>query len=188
MKIIKYLFKNNEDLLLSVISIAFIIAIFVCILVDGILNSALTWSLYPVGSCIFAWLVLLPLIKLKKHKIIISACTFSLLLIPFLFLIEYACPVKDWVIPLGVPISAISIVFLGISLLLCIKSKLYIWYKVSLITLLAAPVTYFINTWTSNFLQESNSFSDVINTVSVVCLSLVFFFVGRASKKKGGHP
>lgn len=184
MEKIKNWINKNKNLLISIISITFIIAIFVCVLCDSLLNRTLTWSLYPMASCILVWLTLLPLIKLKKHNIIVSMCIFSLLVIPFLFLIEYACPIKDWVIPLGMPISIISLIYLWIVGVLLIKSKLRKWYTISIITLLTAPVTYYINTWASEFSQKSNNFSNIINAISILCLSLIFFFIGFATKKK----
>jgi len=175
---------KNRSLLISTISITFVITIFVCILCDLILNRTLTWSLYPIASCILVWVTLFPLIKLKKHNILGSICIFTFSVIPFLFFIEYACPVKNWVIPLGVPISLISLIYMWISGALLIKSKLRIWYRASIVILLASPVSYFINNWVSKFTQESDSFSNIINAMAILCLSLIIFFIGFATRNK----
>ena len=174
-----------RNILLPAISITFAVAIFVCVLVDLILNRALTWSLYTLASCVFAWLTILPLIKLKKRRILASLCMFSVLVIPFLFAIEFASPEKGWMIPLGIPISVVSLAFVWIAGIILLKIKWRIWYKASVIALLAAPLAYFINNKASVYSHGAGVIWDVINALFLVGLSVFLFVMGL--KKKSQH-
>ena len=177
--------KKHQSFLLTAISITFAVAIFVCVLVDLILNRAFTWSLYTMASCVFAWLTILPLIKLKKHHILASLCMFSILVIPFLFAIEFASPEKGWMVPLGIPISIVSLAFVWIAGIILLKIKLRIWYKASVIALLAAPLAYFINNKASVYSKGTGDIWDVINALFLVGLSVFLFVMGI--KKKSQH-
>lgn len=110
---------------------------------------------------------------------------FSLLVIPFLFLIEYVCPAKDWVIPLGVPVAAASLVYIWVVGFLFIKSKLRKWYVASIAFLLSVPLTLFINNTVAVFTNEPQStFQIIMNVISSIGVALIFFYLGYARKKK----
>jgi len=182
--------QGNNDagkhgrLLFIAITIVFAIAIFVCVLCDLILSHALTWSLYATVSCVLVWLTVLPLIKLEKHRILAAVCMFSILVIPFLFAIEFICPAKGWMIPLGVPASIVSLVFLWIAGIILLKIKWRGWYKASVIILLLAPVAYFINYKVSVYLQGTGNLWNVIDALIMICLSVFLFVMGLSRKKK----
>ena len=110
---------------------------------------------------------------------------FSVLVIPFLFTIEFATPVKGWMIPLGIPISVVSLPLLWIAGIILLKSKLRMWYKGAVIFLLLAPVTLFINYEVSVYLWDTMTFWDVIDALVMAGLSVFFFVMGR--KKKSQH-
>ena len=125
--------NKHPRFIFSLISIVFLTAIFVCVFIDYILNDLLTWSLYPVSSCVFVWLTFLPfMLKLKKRKILFSLCIFSILIIPFLFVMEYASPVNNWVISLAIPMVIPSLAYLWIAFML-LKSKMSKWYAASIL-------------------------------------------------------
>ena len=181
---VKKLSTKHQNILLAAISIAFAVAIFVCVLVDLILNRTFTWSLYTMASCVFAWLTILPLIKLKKHRILAALCMFSILVIPFLFAIEFASPEKDWMIPLGIPISLASLAFVWIAGIILLKIKLRMWYKASVIALLAAPLSYFINNKASVYSHGTGDIWNIINALFLVGLSVFLFVMGMKKKSQ----
>ena len=179
----EYLYKHPR-LILSIISIIFLTAIFVCVFIDYILNDSLTWSLYPVSSCVFVWLTFLPfMLKLKKRKILFSLCIFSMLIIPFLFVMEYASPVDNWVIPLAIPMVIPSLAYLWIAFLL-LKSKMNKWYVASILVFLIALLNYFTNYYTSVYLNEIPNEYLLLNMFTLIILAVVIFFIGFALKKK----
>ena len=181
-KVLEYC--RRPRILLSVTSIAFAISIFVCVTSDFAINHSLTWSLYPIGSCLFAWLTLLPLmIKLKKGNIIFSICSFSLLTIPFLFWVEYASNTKNWVIPLGIPIVVASIAYILVTSIVLFVFKFKNWYKAAILVLLIAPLNYFIDYHAAVFSGDSTDLL-WLKILPVVLFAIVLFFIGFTKKKK----
>ena len=170
--------------LFSATSIAFVVSIFVCITCDFTINHTLTWSLYPIGSCVFAWLTFLPLmIKLKKRNIIVSICLLSLLTIPFLFWIEYASDIKNWVIPLGIPIVIASIAYILVASIVLLVFKFKNWYKAAILVLLIAPLNYFIDYRAAVFSDDSTDFL-WLKILPIVLFAIVLFFIGFTKRTK----
>lgn len=122
--------KNAAFIILSV-------ALLAGMLVCGICNYAISvkfdWSLYVFGSAVLAWLTAAPLLKFGKYRWIISLAFLSITIIPFLLLVEYLCPVKNWVLPFALPITLISLVILWIFILL----KTFIKMRVTVLIALA---------------------------------------------------
>ncbi len=82
-----------------VISILFSATLFIGIMVCLICNIAIsgdfTWSLLPVSSIVFAWVIIFPSIILGKRGIIISFLSLSVFLVPYLFLLSNLINVKE---------------------------------------------------------------------------------------------
>ena len=176
-------FHKRPRLVFSIISITFLTAIFVCVLCDYIINESLTWSIFPIGSCVFVWFILLPfMMKIKKRKLLYSLCILSILIIPFLFIIEYASPVDNWVIPLAIPMVIASLAFLWIAFFL-LKSKLLKWYAASVLVFLFAFLNYFTNYHSSIFMGEMPNDYLLLNLFSMIIVAIVIFFIGFARNR-----
>jgi len=176
-------FHKRPRLVFSIISITFLTAIFVCVLCDYIINESLTWSIFPIGSCVFVWFILLPfMMKIKKRKLLYSLCILSILIIPFLFIIEYASLVNNWVIPLAIPIVIASLAFLWIAFFL-LKSKLLKWYAASVLVFLFAFLNYFTNYHSSIFMGEMPNDYLLLNLFSMIIVAIVIFFIGFARNR-----
>jgi hypothetical protein len=173
-----------RNIALSAVSITLGAGIFVSILCDMILNKEITWSLYPAASCAFAWFFLFPLIKLKKGGAFGSMAILTILTVPFLFVLEYAAGAKDWVRPLGAPIALISLVYMWITGIIILKTKMRVLYKVSIAVFLSAPLSFFTNKLAAEFAGETVGFSDIMSVISIVFAAFVLFFIGYSAKKK----
>lgn len=55
--------------LTGVISLVFMLAITVCLIVNFAISGTLNWAYYPLGSIFLAWCIIVPVINLKKHKL-----------------------------------------------------------------------------------------------------------------------
>lgn len=52
----------------GVFSLLLIVGIAACAICDVAISHAFTWSLYPISSIIFAWLVFIPIIRFGKKE------------------------------------------------------------------------------------------------------------------------
>ena len=94
-------------------SVILLIGIMVCLICNIAISGSLTWSLIPVGSIIFAWAISFPSIILGKKGIFVSCMSFSIFIVPYLFLLSSLIKVKE-VFSIGVAIAVTSIVFLWV--------------------------------------------------------------------------
>ncbi len=99
----------------AVISILFsatlLIGIMVCLICNIAISGNLTWSLIPVSSIVFAWVISFPSIILGKRGILVSLISLSVFVIPYLFLLSSLIKVKE-VFSVGVAMAVASILFL----------------------------------------------------------------------------
>ncbi len=92
-------------LALEVISVSMGMAALSLIIVDIIVNKHITWSVYPLSSLAFAWLmVCLPLIFRNKPLILIPLV--ALAPFGFLFALDFFYGKMSWFMSLGMPITA----------------------------------------------------------------------------------
>ncbi len=68
-------------------SLALLIGEIVCLICDLAMNAGITWSVFPVSSIIFAWLVLVPLIRCGRRGIAPALTMLTLLIGPFLLIL-----------------------------------------------------------------------------------------------------
>ncbi|TCK92678.1 helix-turn-helix protein [Natranaerovirga hydrolytica] len=169
---------NNTNRILFVITSAFLIGIFTCMLCDYLINKAFGWSLYPLGALLIIWLIIIPIFKLKKHRIIISFTVFALSVIPYLFLIEYIAGEKRWVMPLALPIAILSIIALYIVLYLFIYTQIrklyvtaisFIIFGVGINIALGQIIGEFVN-----HQQNTSTFINVFLSIFIACIIVMF--------------
>lgn len=103
---------------LTILSITFLTAIFVCMLCNYVISGTFDWSLYVVGSEVVAWLLAFPFFVMKRHRFVASLTVLTITIIPLLLLIEHLCPEKNWVFPFAFSITAVSLAGLWITTLL----------------------------------------------------------------------
>lgn len=60
--------QKFSRIVFPIISAAFALSAFVCLLVNFCVNRAFTWSVFPVASLLLCFVVLIPIFFLKKHR------------------------------------------------------------------------------------------------------------------------
>lgn len=145
---------NAKHIAAAILSMSLLISIFVCVLCNYVIQRTLDWSWYVVGGGIVLLCITLPIIYCRKHKILISWAILSVLTIPYLLLIESVCPIKGWVIPLGVPLTVIGSIFLLLCIYLFFYSKINIWFSLAIILICSAVVSLGINFMVAQYLNE----------------------------------
>lgn len=72
----------------TIFSIVMLLGIVVCMICNFAVTGALTWSLYPISSIIFVWAVTFPLIVHQQKGMLISLCSVTVLLCPFIWVLS----------------------------------------------------------------------------------------------------
>ena len=111
----------------------------VCLIVDIAIHRQVVWSVYPLLSIAFGWLIFSPLL-LKKHGLVISMAAASLLSPVFLYLLNKITPGGDWFLPLGLPSAAVGAAALWVFYVLFRFAKINPWYKAAVIVFLSGAV------------------------------------------------
>ena len=88
-------------------------AVMICIICNIAVSGHLTWSLIPVSSIVFAWVILFPGLILGRRGIILSYVSWSIFTVPYLFLLGNIIKVRE-VYSVGAVIAVVSIIFLWI--------------------------------------------------------------------------
>ena len=101
----------TKNVIISVLfSVTLLIGIMVCLMCNIAISGNLTWSLIPVSSIVFAWVISFPSIILGKRGIIISLISLSIFIIPYLFLLSSLIKAKE-IFSLGVVMAVTSLFF-----------------------------------------------------------------------------
>lgn len=106
--------RTTRNAMISIVFSAFLLAgIIACTVCDAAITGKLTWSLIPVSSIVFAWLVSFPIIVLGRKGAFVSLTSLSLFVIPYLYILSVLVKVKA-VFTIGTMMAIISIVYLWI--------------------------------------------------------------------------
>ena len=178
--------ENNmtKNVIISILfSATLLIGIMVCLICNIAISGSLTWSLIPVSSIVFAWVISFPSIILGKRGIIVSFISLSVFIVPYLFLLGSLLKVKE-VFSVGAVIAVTSIVFLWIIVAVFkrIKSKLVALGTTFLSTI---PYMIIVNVVLSKMIDEP--VLDVWDMLSIFMLLILAFvsFICDYAKKKG---
>lgn len=180
--------ENNmtKNVIISLLfSVTLSIGIMVCVICNLAISGNLTWSLIPVSSIVFVWVISFPSIILGKKGVVVSLISLSIFSIPFCFLISNLIKVKD-VFSVGAIMAVISIVFLWIVVAIFNhigKTKRLIALGTTF--LLAIPFILIINIILSKMIAEPPL--DVWDMLSIFILLILAFgsFVYDYAQKKG---
>lgn len=174
------------NVLISILfSITLLVGIMVCLICDIAISGSVTWSLIPVSSIVFAWIISFPGIILGKRGIIASLISLSIFIIPYLFLLSSFIKTKE-VFSIGGVMAVVSILFLWIIAAVWKgigrKGKLA---ALGVIFLSAIPFMFVINFILSKMIGEPVFDVWDMLTVFLLLLSAVVSFLCDYVKKKG---
>ena len=155
-------------------TVLLLIAISICMICDIVMNQSLTWSLYPVVSMLFAWIILFPIMKWGIQGIKRSMVLSSLTILPYLYILFVILVqdgyIKDTQLALMVGLrSALSgIVYMWVVYIIIKRYADRIYLCSSLILLCSIPVDIIVS-------FRSFSSWDLLSTIIVVLISSVLY-------------
>ncbi len=167
----------------TVLCITGIAASVIC---DFSLNKAITWSLYPLISIIFLWIICTPALILKSHKILSSIIAITIVVFPYLYILDKITDINSWFKPLAVPITITSLIAIWVSIIVFYILKKKFWYFCSFITfifgiIVNGIVQYYVNQYTGTNIL---TLSLLINVSACLLLTVLFAFLGNRKYNK----
>ncbi len=166
-------------------SVTLLIGVMVCLICNIAVSGSLTWSLIPVSSIVFAWIISFPSIMLGKRGIMVSLLSFSVFIFPYLFLLSRLTKAKE-IFSVGVVMAIASIVFLWI--IVAVFHRIGKTRKLTafgMIFLLAIPFLFIINIMLSKMLAAPIlDIWDMLSIFILLILAFVSFICGYAKKKR----
>ncbi|MBU3192023.1 helix-turn-helix domain-containing protein [Clostridium bowmanii] len=178
--------KINTSNVFLVISLTFLFSAFVCLICNFAISGLLNWSLYPLGGLLIIWFTIIPIFFIKKHRGLISMFIMTVGLVPYLFLIEYLCPYKGWVLPLAIPIAGVVLIAFFIVIALFLNTKINRYYIVASTCLLfGVIVNIIIKNIVYNYIKENGiNISVAITALSIAFVSFLIFIIGLLKKRE----
>lgn len=166
-------------------SAVLLIAVLVCLICDLALSGSLTWSLIPVGSIVFAWLVSFPGIVFGKRGYTVSLLALSVLAVPYLYLLSRLIHV-DKVFSLGTAMAAPSILFLWIVAAVFRRiGKGNVFVALGTTFLFAVPFVFLINAVLSKMIGAPIwDIWDMLSVCVLLILALASFAYAKKKKSK----
>ncbi|MCM1049864.1 MAG: helix-turn-helix domain-containing protein [Clostridiales bacterium] len=184
---LKIKYENNltrNGIISILFSATLMIGIMVCLICNLAISGNLTWSLIPVSSIIFAWVILFPSIILGKKGITVSLISLSVFTLPYLLLLSRLVNVKE-VFSIGAVMAVFSIIFMWIIAALFRRlgkeKKLNAW---GITFLSVIPFVFAVNAALSKMLAESIlDVWDMLTVFILLILAFVCFICDYAGKK-----
>ena len=181
--------ENNirKNVVISIIfSTTLLIGLIVCAICDIAISGSLTWSLIPISSIIFAWVISFPVMILGKKGFLGGLISISIFMIPYLYILSNLINVKA-VFSIGAIMSLISIVYIWILFGIFNRLKMRKLFATGLIFLSSIPFMILVNVILSRLISEP--IIDVWDILSVFIMLIVAFafFVCDYAKNKGFH-
>ena len=100
-------------------------------------------------------------------------------------MVEACAPVKGWLFPVALPITAASLGLVWAVVLLHTFTPMNKWTVAATGVLLCAPLDWFINRVVLHEAYPSQSgWWDVFNWIFIAALALALFLVGRALRRR----
>ena len=177
--------KRIRSICAIIFSLLLLIGIAVCAICDMAISKSFTWSLFPISSIIFAWLVFFPAIKFDKKGVTLMMIALSVFIVPFLLVLNHLLGDIDLFLPISVSMAVISIAFFWVifALFKILKKRKIIASAISLLMII--PVDILINLSLSKMI--SGSFIDVWDIFGfsvVLIVAIVLFCIDFAVTKK----
>lgn len=137
--------QNLKRLISDIFSLYCLIAIVVCIITDLALSGGLTWSLYPLYSILFAWLVAAPAMYGKRRPVRGSLIALSIFILPFLLALHALVDTNGLLFSLGAGVTLLALCFLWLIYWLFFLIKSSVWHYAAAATLASLPFIFLIN-------------------------------------------
>lgn len=181
--------KNESNLTKNIVvfiifSAILFIGSMVCVICDLAISGSLKWSLIPVSSIIFTWLVFVPAILLKGKRIAKSLLSFSIFIVPYLYILSKLIKVKA-VFSIGTVMAIVSMAYLWVVLFIFQRlGETRKLVSMGIAFLLLIPLEVIINFILSRMIAEPVfDIWDILSIFIILIIALTCLACGYTKKK-----
>lgn len=152
------------------VTMTFLAGILASVIVDFAISEKLTWSLYPISSCVFSWLTIFPLLKGGLKKTYASLLVFSVLVIPFLYSLRLILHASDlfWILCLRTAVPSIIFLWIIFAIFKLLKNRKLLAAAITLFA--AVPFNLLIN-----FIVAKQIHTPVISIWNIIPIAILLF-------------
>lgn len=181
-------FKDMKKILAGVFSMLLLIGIAVCGICDLAITHTFTWSLYPISSIVFAWLVFIPAIRFGKKGICGSLISCSVFIAPFLYVLNKLINTSSLFLPVSLSMAAVGVAFLWITFILfkILRARKLLAAALTILLLIPANVliSFVLSKLTSEVLVDMWDIMDFsIAVIAAVLLIIADLLVQKRNAK-----
>lgn len=177
--------KDMRVIYAIISSAILLLGIIVCTICNFAISGKLTWALFPITSIIFVWSIIEPTVIWSKKGIHISLILLSLLIIPFLFALERIIGIAGLILPIGIRVSAIALIYLWEIYLLFCKSNLPGYIAAAFTVISGLPISLWINSVVSKFTEQSvTDIWDILTYSILIIISMGVFVIGYVKHRR----
>lgn len=174
----------NRNVVISIIfSCTLLIGAFVCVICDLAITGRLTWSLIPVSSILFAWVILFPVMIFGKKGILGGCISVSIFIFPYLYILSSLLHVRA-VLAIGGAAAAISVVYLWLSVGIFRKFSGRKLTAAGIVFLAAVPFLFVMNGALSFLISEPMLDGWDVLTVFLLLIAAFTFFACDYARHK----
>lgn len=168
-----------------IMTLLFLIGIIVCAICNLAISGAWTWSRISIAVIVFSWLILFPVVRYGRKGVVGSLISLTTFTIPFLYVLDQCIPAADMIMPIGIRITIIVMIFAWIIFALFQILKYRIFLAVAISLLLAILLCLAINLCLSIFFSQMLiDVWDILNVGVIALISVVFFGLDQNAQKK----
>lgn len=156
-------------------TIFLLLGILVCGICDLAVSGEFTWSLISNCSILLAWFAGYPVIRFAQKGVMVSLAAMSILIFPYLYVLHLLIPSGGLLLPIGIPMAVIAIVYAWIiyGLFRVLRKRKYL--AGSIAAVLYIPVQFLVNyclcfTISEALIDEWDILTSIIMVVTAVVL------------------
>lgn len=183
-KSVKQRILSFQNVSTIVFSALMFLGITVCSISDVAISGKFTWSLYPISSIIFAWLIFVPIIKAGSKGLLGSLISFSIFTIPFLFIISTIIG-NNLIMPIAVRMSLLVIAYLWCIYIIFKKLKEQKLLAMVFSLLLTIPLCIIVNFCIAKLLSVTFiDIWDILSFAIIIVGAIVLLIIHNCKKRK----
>lgn len=173
---------KRNTLYMIFLSVICLIGISVCFICDLALSGDLTWSLIPISSIIFTWVIALPVIILGKQGIVGCLLAISIFVIPYLYVLSNILNVKK-VFSIGAVESLIAIICMWLIFWIFRRFRERKLFAFGIAFILMVPFMLIVNITISIMISEPViDRQDIFSVILLLIFAFTFFVCDYAKK------
>lgn len=171
-KAVKRKTNSIQNICAIIFSIIILISILICIICDVTISGTFTWSLIPISSIVFSWAIIFPIIKYGKKGVVRSLIVLSILILPFLYVLNSIIETNDLIFLIGIRMYIISIIYIWIIF------GLFKFLRLRKLTICAISLLFIIPTYVLiNFMLSKIINEPLIDIWDILVLIIVILIV-----------